>query len=235
MLFQLIIIQVITFLAIVLVLRKLLYAETAREAKRLRELKEENARRENELQKKIEEADRAYQEKIVRAKEDTRRMRQEADKELDGLRKDTLDKAKEEADRVVSAAINAKDKMRDEVANEMRKKVPALAAQIFRELVSPKAKEITHRELVRAVVNEVKKADKARFDMKVKKGELVSAYPLARGEKSELLSSLAKQMKQKVTFDEKEDKNLVAGVVIKLGALVIDGSLENRLRQVEQK
>ena len=233
MLFQLIIIQVVTFFAIVLVLRKLLYAETAREAKRLRRLKEENAEKEKELRQKIEEADSAYHEKVAKAEMDIQRLQQDTERELERARKELTNKAKEEADRIVSAAINAKEKMRDEVANEMRKKVPVLATQVFRDVLSAKARDLTHKELVREVINQIKTIEKSRFNVKIKKGELISAFPLGRADKNELLSVLARQMRRKMAFDEKEDKSLVAGLVIKLGTLVIDASLENRLRQVE--
>jgi F0F1-type ATP synthase membrane subunit b/b' len=236
MLFQLIVIQVITFLAIIVVLRKLLYAETARETQRLRVLREENARKEKELADKIRSSEAAYRDKIAKADEEIRNNKANADKEIEEARNNALAKANEEAERIVNAALNAKAKMRDEVANEMQKKTPALASQLFREALSSKTRSLTHRELVQEVTAQVKKAEKSRFNVKTKTGELVSAYPLQGGEKRELLSAVSKKVGRKISLSEKEDKNLVAGVVIKLGeSLVIDGSLENRLRQLEQK
>ena len=58
MLIQLIIIQVITFLVIVLILKKLLYNETAKEASRLQKLREEFTRKEKELQVRMDAAAR---------------------------------------------------------------------------------------------------------------------------------------------------------------------------------
>ncbi len=45
MVFQLIIVQVVTFVAIVFVLRKLLYSESAKETLRLKKLKEETSQK----------------------------------------------------------------------------------------------------------------------------------------------------------------------------------------------
>ena len=53
---QLIIIQVITFMALVFVLRKIMYSASFMETKRLQQLSQENERRTRELAKKIEEA-----------------------------------------------------------------------------------------------------------------------------------------------------------------------------------
>ena len=89
--------------------------------------------------------------------------------------------------------------------------------------------------ILNEIINEVKKTEKTRFKVKAKKGELVSAFPLVRGEKKEILGAVYKRLGRKISFDEKVDKNLVAGVVIKLDTFVVDGSLENRLRRLEQK
>lgn len=235
MLLQMVIIQVITFFAIVLVLRKLLYAETALEAKRLRALKEENARKEKELTEKITTAENAYKEKISKAEEDIRALKERAEKEMEEARIAAMDKARAEAERILSVAVNSKEKMREEIANEMQKKIPVTAVQIFKDFLSPSMREITHKELLREVVNEVKKVDRPKFNVKAKKGELISAYSLTKAERGLVTSAVFSKMGRKIQFDEKVDRALVAGVVIKLGALVIDASLENRLSQLEQK
>lgn len=235
MLFQLVLIQLVTFVAIVLVLRKLLYAETAQQTERLRALKDQNSQKERELADKIKSAEAAYRQKVSQADEEIKGKKAAAETEIAEMQRGAVAKAKEEADRIVHAAVNARDKMRDEVANEMRNKIPSLATQIFRDFLSPKVKEMTHRELVKEVIDEVKKYDKAGFKVKAKKGELISALPLAGPEKSQLISIVLKRLGHKVPIEAKEDKTLVAGVVIKLDTLIIDGSLENRLRQLEQK
>ena len=232
MLFQLIIIQIVTFFAIVFVLRKILYTETANQAKRLKELKEENYRKEKELARKMESADGAYREKLLQAGKEGRRIQKKAEEDAEQLRKKITENAKEEAERIIKEAINTKDKMRDEVANAMREKAPRLAAQIFKDALSPKIKETTHRELVGEVLAEAKKIDKGKFSGKAKSGEIISALPLSRNEKNALVSVITQKAGHKISFAEKEDKALVAGVIIKLGTVIIDGSLENRLRHI---
>ena len=83
------------------------------------------------------------------------------------------------------------------------------------------------------MIGEIKQIEKSKFKVKTKTGEIISAYSLERNERSQLASLIFEKIGHKVDFNEKEDKGLVAGVVINLGTLVIDGSLENRLKQVE--
>jgi len=234
MLIQLVVIQIITFVAIVFTLRKLLYVETAKEAGRLKKLKQEAAAMQRELTQKMEAAENAYREKVAVAEEHIRSFRLKAEEQAEEMKKDTLDRANEESERILNAASNAREKMREEIALEMRKRAPALASRIFIDVLSEKTKLAAHREFVVEVANEMKKIDKAKFNLKIEKGELETAYPLDKSEKSSLSSLVVERLGYKIPFEEKVDERLVAGVIIRLGTLVIDGSLSNRLRQVEE-
>ena len=85
MLIQLIVIQAVTFIVIILVLKKLLYSETAKEADRLRLLKDEFAHKEKELQVKIDVAKKDAVEKIARAEQDAQKYIETKGKEADEL------------------------------------------------------------------------------------------------------------------------------------------------------
>lgn len=234
MLLQLIIIQAITFVAIVAVLRKLLYTETAKEAKRLKDLKDENARTQTELNEKIQAAEKAYAEKMAKAENDIKKLHAKAEEEAEGARNKILDEAKIESEQLLKSALNSKDKIREELLLKMREDSPALALQIFKEILSAKAKEAIHKELLKEVVSEIRKSEKARFNFHIKEGEFDSAYPLDRDEKKEIVSLVCDKLGYNITVEEKEKKELAAGIVIKLGGLVIDGSLLNRMRQVKE-
>ena len=235
MLLQLIIIQITTFLLIVFVLRKLLYTETAKEVKRLKILRDENTRKQGELQQKIDASEKAYGEKIAAAEEEIRGLRRKAEDEVSQEKKKIIGKAKNESEDILKAAFNAKEKIREEAFFHMEKKAPLLASKIFKEILSSEVKKAIHKELVKRVIEEIKQIEKSKFKVKTKMGEIISAYSLEKNEKSQLVSLIFEKIGHKVEFNEKEDKGLTAGVVINLGTLVIDGSLENRLKQVENR
>ena len=73
------------------------------------------------------------------------------------------------------------------------------------------------------------------FVTKVETGEILTPIPLKKQDKEKVLSIINEKIGRMVAFTEKEDNSLLAGIIVKLGALVIDGSLENKLRQVEEK
>jgi F-type H+-transporting ATPase subunit b len=235
MLFQLVVVQVVTFIAIVFVLRKLLYSESSKEAIRLRKLKEETALKHRELQQKIDEAEDAYKEKIAEAEAKARAFYIKAETEAEELKKEILEKAKEDAEQIVKSAFNAKEKMREEIVEEMRRKAPLLASRIFKGVLSPEVQQMAHRELVRDVIDKIRKTDKTAFKSKVDKGEIISAYPLSKNDRLVIESLIHDSLGYQIPLYEQEDSQLAAGILIKLGTILIDGSLNNRLKQVERE
>jgi len=235
MLFQLIIIQAITFFVIVLVLKKLLYSETAKEAERLRILKDEFSKKEKELQVQTAAAKKDAEEKIAKAEKDAKAYRETREKEAEALKEAILSRARANAEDMVKAAINSKEKMREEISIELKKNMPVSAARIFKEVLSDSVRQAIHEEMVEDVLAKVKKLDKGMFKMKQEKGELLAPYPVKKADKDKLIAAISEKCGFNVSLAEKEDRSLVAGIIVKLGSLVIDGSLENRLRQVEEK
>ncbi|MDO8525377.1 MAG: F0F1 ATP synthase subunit delta [Candidatus Omnitrophota bacterium] len=235
MLIQLIVIQVIAFVIIVVVLKKLLYTETARESDRLKKLKEEFAVKERELQVKIESAEANAAAKIAKSEEDARNFRAGKEKETESLREEIIRKARERAEETIKAAINSKEKIREEIELEMKKKIPVLANSIFKYVLSAAAAELMHNELIEELASRVKKLDNSAFKIKTERGELLSAYPLKKSDSEKIAAAISAKAGHAVSLSEKEDKGLIAGIIVKLGAIVIDGSLENKLKQAEER
>lgn len=235
MLIQIFIVQVVTFLGIVLILRKFLYTESAKEIHRLKKLKEETLIKQKELQEKIDQAQVAFDQKMAEAEKSSRALSSQSETESKELRRKILDKAKEDAENIMKAAYNAKEKMREEISVEMVRKAPLLATRIFSAVLSEDVKILTHQELVKDVLERIRHLEKATFKTPVDHGEIASAYPLSAADKSELGAVVRRVLGYEVPWVEKKDAGIAVGIVIKLGSIIIDGSLENRMRQAERE
>lgn len=235
MLIQIFIVQVVTFLAIVIVLRKFLYAESVKETQRLNKLKEETSTKQRELQEKIEQAQAAYDEKMAEAEKNVRMMNSRTESESKELRKKVLEKAKQDADNIMKAAFNAKEKMREEIAVEMIQGAPRLAVSVFAEVLSPAVKEAVHRELVGQVHDKIKGLDRATFKTHIEKGEVHAAFPLGQDDRQSLEASINTLLGYDVPLTYQQAEAITGGLVLKLGSILIDGSLENRMRQAQRE
>lgn len=64
--------------------------------------------------------------------------------------------------------------------------------------------------------------------------EVLTAAPLTSTQQAELKTTLESLSGKKIQFDIKEDKELLGGVVAKVGDLVYDGSLRTQLRELRR-
>jgi F-type H+-transporting ATPase subunit delta len=63
---------------------------------------------------------------------------------------------------------------------------------------------------------------------------LISSKELSKEELGKISSELSNSIGSAISFDYKVDKNLIGGLKIQLGSLMIDSSIKNKLRKYEQ-
>ena len=66
------------------------------------------------------------------------------------------------------------------------------------------------------------------------KASLISSKNLSNEELSEISSQFSQSMGSKIKFDFSVDTNLIGGVKIQLGSLMVDTSIKNKLKKYEQ-
>ncbi len=96
LLWQLIIIQVITFALLVFLLRQFLYKQVTRSLERYQQLYQENLTREGELKRTREEMEQELQAKIAQHNEEVGRLRAAAEVDAQKTQEEILAKSKEE-------------------------------------------------------------------------------------------------------------------------------------------
>ena len=63
---------------------------------------------------------------------------------------------------------------------------------------------------------------------------LISSKDLSKDEKVNISDQISKVIKSNINFTYKTDKNLISGVKIQLGSLMIDNSVSNKLKRIKQ-
>jgi len=66
------------------------------------------------------------------------------------------------------------------------------------------------------------------------KAKLVSSKQLSKKELDNIQSELSKDFKSPIKVDYKYDPNLIAGLIIQVGSVMVDTSIRNKLKQLEQ-
>ena len=66
------------------------------------------------------------------------------------------------------------------------------------------------------------------------KASLISSKELSQTELNDISTDLSKSMESTLKFDYKVDKELIGGLKLQLGSIMIDTSIRNKLKKYEQ-
>lgn len=244
LLIQLIIIQFVTFLALVFILRKIMISSSFSETKRLQALNEQNVRRAQELEEKIEAAENEYKEKIKKAEDEIRALKAKAKEETIRLKEEMIAKGREERGRLITQAVNAKEKMREDIEAQLEGRTVELAKSIFQRILSAKNQRLVHEGFLEEVFEELKnlKEDMLQSHMTASlqnpaegvQCSVTTAHPLNSADKMKLEEILSLKAGREIAVEEKMDAGIMAGLVIKFGNLIIDGSLAARFKKAAE-
>jgi F-type H+-transporting ATPase subunit b len=228
---QLIVIQVVTFIALVFVMRKIMYSASMNETRRLQVLNEENSKKAQELALKIEDAQRQYRDKIALAENEIAKLKAQAKEDAVHLKEDILSKARQEAERIVAQALSSRQEIRLEIEAEMKEAGIEQSLGIIMAVLSSDNLRHLHETCLKEAIIEIEKIDGSNFRVTTSEGELVTPYEIDRETKEKIAGLLSGKADKKIVLREKIDRQIVAGITVKLGSMIIDGSLGGKLKE----
>ncbi len=227
---QLILIQVVTFGLLVFLLRQFLYQHVTRSQERLEQLVQENRKREEELKTRQEETEKELQARVAQQNEEGGRLRAAAEVDAQKMQEEMVAKAKEEGKKIVAEAEAKREQMRANLVSEMEHKALDLASNIIGHIFTARVARGIHEQLTDELIEEIGKSDGQRMQLNVETAEITAPYPLTQVQEENLKNILSAKMGRPVSIKGTIDQEMMAGMVVRLENLVLDGSLKNKLK-----
>lgn len=246
MLIVFIIINLVTFLAMVFVFRKVMISSSYDETRRLQQQNLENSRKAVELEQKIEEAEKYYKEKLVRAEDEIRKLKERASKEAEALKEQMVTKAKEERDRLIEQAINSREKLREDIEAGLVEKSLELSRRIVTEIFNSEHQKLVYDAFLKEVFEAMEKMDlgtlkdagtlpaASRIPSGGRQCRVQSSHALDPRQRETLIKILSERAGEKISLEEVTDKGLIAGIIVQIGSFRIDGSLAAKFRKAAE-
>jgi len=122
LIWQLISIQIATFILIVLFLRLLFHAHIGRALRRLQKLNQENLEKRKALKEELETGKKEIEGEIERGRREAESIKEQASSEAEKNRQDVLAKVKKEAKRLINEAIRDAQRKRSSLPWRCREK-----------------------------------------------------------------------------------------------------------------
>lgn len=232
MLIQLLLIQIITFGALIFILRMLFYRQLNSALSRLKELQEEAMIKEGQIKEELARAKEERFSEVEKGRKEARELLERAKKEAEGLRLKTEELADQERQKIISYGKEESERLRQELLSNMQNQALALSEEIIKSIFTEKGKENLHHQLIDELLIELEGLDKEEFSVRADKIKVSSALALTEEEKKCLKKVLMEKMGYEVAFEERQDPEIITGLIIQIGELVIDASLKNKLNKI---
>ena len=232
LIWQLLLLQIVTFILIILFLKWLLHGQISRALRRLQQLNQENLEKERVLKEELERAKREAQRKVEEGRQEAEALKKEARQEAEKSREDIVDKARKEAKRLINEAVKDCQRKSIEFTVQMQEKSLYLAVDMIGYIFSQDSQEGLHSQLIDELIGEIKGLEQGKIKTEGDRIKIISAYPLAGSQKKKLNEIMHSNLGRDIELDEEIDRTIIAGLIMKSGGFVIDGSIRSKLKKI---
>lgn len=230
MFWLLLVLQFSIFIGLVVVLRFFSYRNLKGALNRLNTLHEENLVKEDELKQELERGKAERLAEVEKGKVEAKNIIEAAKKEMDALKIKLLEEdAEQQAKVIIQRAEHDAEKFKQNILAEVAKQALDLSTQMIKYTLSSQGKENLQHQFIDEIIEEIKALPKEKFTVTTDKVKIISAFPLTDGERHNLKTILLEKLDSAINLEEQIDPGLITGLVLEIGALIIDGGLKNRL------
>lgn len=229
-LLQMVLVNAVVFAGLVVVLRRLMAKHATTATAHLQGLSQDYLRKQEELKKRLEEAERHYQEQLVKAQEEAYRLKEQALKEGEAAKQQAVDQARQEAERIIQQANQARETLRKEMIESMEVRAVERACELLRRVLPESLREAAHaRWMEELMTNGLINLGQLERREDVREARATSAFPLTAAQRKQLMERLQAALGTSITLQETVEPGMIAGLIVTIGHLVLDGSLSSRL------
>lgn len=213
------------------VLRKMFTSNLSQGLSRLNSLVEENLIKESQLREELERAKQERAGEVRKGREEAEKIIETARKEAEVIRKKIEEEAKLKAEKILAQGKEELEKLKVGLDRHIKEEAVRLGAQMIEGILTSLEKETVHRQFIQEALRNIKDLEKEKFCSFSDKIKVISSLPLIDSERQQLKSILESKLEREISFTEEVRDQLIIGIILEIGKLVVDCSLKNRLEK----
>lgn len=228
----LVVLMVAVFGFLVLLLVKILKQNFIQETRHLDEMNQDYLKKEEEADRYLAEAKQKAQETVRQAQKDAERMKEEIINKIKEEKDRTIAVARQQAQDIVQQADKTRQMLLAEINERVAKEAIVQACNLIQDTLPDEFKRDVHLHWVQDLIKSgFSSLERLRIPQDINEINVTSAFALTENEKKSLLKNLKDVLKRDIVISEKVDSKIVAGIIISIGDLVLDGSLKNKIQE----
>ncbi len=229
---SLVILQVIIFSALIFILRRVMSTNVVSATRHLEDMNREYLKKEEELNKRFEELKQQSQDIMNNSQEEARKIKADALKDAESVKNQIVEEARKQSDVMIQQADNARLALLGELDQKINERAVFKASDILIESLPESIRLEIHRRWVEDLIaRSFQSLDMARLSPGVNEATVVAAFELNPEQRGALTARIRERLGREIQLKEKTDPGIVAGLVVTIGDLFLDGSLRFKIQE----
>jgi F0F1-type ATP synthase membrane subunit b/b' len=231
----LVVIQLFVFTLLVVFLKMILTQNVSSATTHLHELNQDYNLKVEEANKKKAEVDRYYDEMLIKAKADAEKAKVELLRAAHATQEAVINEARQQGEDIIAQAAKAQEMALAEIDSKVEDRAMDRACEIAGAVLSEAMGEALHKLWVKELLKTSLGAiDKLHLPEDFEEAQVVSAFPLTDAERGEIEKKLKDGLQKEFRVTEKVQPEMIAGLQLRLGSMVIDGSLRAKVKEASR-
>ncbi len=222
----------VLFIILIFSFNKILNRDVGQATAHLDQLAAEYAKREQEIKKQYDEIKREGQELLEFAQKEADQQKQRILKEVDAEKGKIIAGAQSKAEEMIQQADKARNALLEDMDNKIEEKALERAQQLLQEAIPEHVRRSLHAHWVEDLLaSSFQQLDRLHIPQGSAEVSVVTAFALTDSERQALNAKLREKLVFEVTCKEEVDPAIIAGWVVSIGSLVLDGSLRFKIQE----
>lgn len=226
-----VIVHVVVLVLLLLGIRFLLQATANKAVVRVKAVEDEVRKKEEDIRREIDDHERDFAEKKAEAERQLQAHRDEAKREALHLKEKAVAEAKKESQKIIEQAKRNEEKIREQVEREMEEKAVKYGGRIFELVFSDLVTQEVNTLFCKELIDALGEIETGTITVETPVAEIAVSHELAEENRDRLLKILKEKFHPEAELKQSVDEKLMAGLILKMGSLEIDGSLKNRYQE----
>jgi F0F1-type ATP synthase delta subunit len=233
---SLVLLQIIIFGGLIFILRKILNQNVILATKHLDELNQDYSKKEQEIQKRLDDLKQKTNEILSKAQVEAQQFKETTIKQTETERDDILSKARVKGEEMMKQADKARQVLISEIEERIAKEAVSKACELTHCVLPEEFKQIVHTHWLNELIkNGFDQLERLSVAEDIHEINIKSAFDLNEEQRRLLSKKIKEVLSRDIALKETTDPNMVAGVIITIGSLVLDGSFKNKIQEQAKK
>lgn len=229
---SLILLQLLIFSGLIFMFRRIMTQNVVSATKHLEELDNDYTKKEKDITRQLEEVKQKSRELMLKSQEEAEGLKTQVIKETEEERNKILHEARTQGEEMMHQAEKSRQALISELEERINKEAVHKAIESIQNILPEQFKKEVHTHWVEEQIEKgFVHLERLRIPQDIQEIKINSAFGLTEEQRKILSKKLKDVLGREIRLKEEVEPKVIAGLIITIGSLVLDGSLKNRIQE----